>query len=371
MGLPIITMSEAKEIVRLTVSEGEKRPLFFLGKGGIGKSASIEALAKELNIGYIDIRLLLYTETDIKGIPYPDDKREYTVWLQNDILPRVERDGDKGILVFDEITSAMKSVRTAIYQLLNERRLGDYVLPEGWTLVCLGNGEEDGGDYNGLEGNFANRCSLFRVQPDIDAFKEYALLAGFNDDVIAYLNWCNEDLQTYNDDVDSEENLVFASPRSWKAVSDILNRTGNMDRITQLRIKSNIGTLVGEKFITFCDYKSAAVNIDDIINGKEVKQPKNAEAVYLTIQSLVSRMCEILALDNVSRASYREETYIKCANGVKWLLSLNKLEYAVMGIKDFITHDKVTVPTLLLSDTFDKYCPELEKFATKNKEVFR
>lgn len=371
MGLPIITMSEAKEIVKLTIEEGEKRPLFFLGKGGIGKSASIEALAKELNIGYIDIRLLLYTETDIKGIPYPDDNREYTVWLQNDILPRVERDGEKGILVFDEITSAMKSVRTAIYQLLNERRLGDYKLPDGWTVVCLGNGEEDGGDYNGLEGNFANRCSLFRVQPDIDAFKEYALLAGFNNLVIAYLNWCNSDLQTYSDDVESEENLVFASPRSWKAVSDILNRTGSMDKITQLRIKSNIGTLVGEKFITFCDYRESAIDIDDILAGKKVKQPKNSEAVYLTIQNLVSRMGDIVALDNNLIAGFSEEVLVKCSNGVKWLLGLDKLEYSVMGIKDFITYNKVAVPTLLLSDAFDSYCPELEAFATKNKEVFR
>ena len=148
--LPVVTVKQFCQIVRMQFEEGNKRPIFGLGKGGIGKTESIADLAKELNIGYIDIRLLMYSEVDLKGIPYPDEHHVSTVWLQNDILPKVERDGEKGILVLDEITSVARSVRTAAYQLLNERRLGEYILPDGWLVVCLGNGEDDGGDFQGL-----------------------------------------------------------------------------------------------------------------------------------------------------------------------------------------------------------------------------
>ena len=144
--LPTVTVEQFTTIIERQFNEGNKRPIFGLGKGGIGKTESIADLTKRLGIGYIDIRLLMYSEVDLKGIPYPNDSHTATIWLQNDILPREDRDGAKGILVLDEITSVARSVRTAAYQLLNERRLGEYVMPEGWMIVCLGNGEEDGGD---------------------------------------------------------------------------------------------------------------------------------------------------------------------------------------------------------------------------------
>lgn len=373
MSLPVISMNYAKEIIRRTLTEEEKRPLFFLGKGGIGKSEVIEHLAKdEFGVGYIDIRLLLYTETDIKGIPYPDNEKKFTIWLQNDILPRVEKHGEKGILVFDEITSANKSVRTAIYQLLNERRLGEYSLPDGWMVICLGNGEEDGGDYNGMEGNFANRCSLFRVEPDMHSFKEYGMQSGLNPMTLAYLSWCTDDLHTYDDSQSSEESLLFASPRSWKAVSDILNRTnGEIDTITELRIKSNIGTLVGEKFISFSKFKDKSIDIYEILEGRTKKVPKDKEAVFLTIQNLVVEMSKMLEKDVNNSGSASKSTMIRCGNGIKWLLSLSVMENAVMGIKDFISSGKKNVVAMLMSDSFDECCPEFEEFASKHIEMLK
>lgn len=183
--LPAVTVKQFTEIVEQQFKEGIMRPIFGLGKGGIGKTESIKDLADQLGIGYIDIRLLMYSEVDLKGIPYPNTDHTFTVWLQNNILPRVERDGERGILVLDEITSVSRSVRTAAYQLLNERRLGEYVLPAGWMVVCLGNGEEDGGDFQGMEGNFANRCSIFNVSPNLDAWKDWAYKTGINYLVLA------------------------------------------------------------------------------------------------------------------------------------------------------------------------------------------
>ena len=153
--LPTVTVEQFTTIVKRQFSEGIRRPIFGLGKGGIGKTESIAELAKEMGIGYIDVRLLLYSEVDLKGIPYPNVNHTATIWLQNDILPRADRDGERGILVFDEITSCAKSVRTAAYQLLNENRLGEYVLPAGWMIVCLGNVIRQIGKSKRVEGVFS------------------------------------------------------------------------------------------------------------------------------------------------------------------------------------------------------------------------
>ena len=124
--LPSVNVYTFTKIIELQFKEKNFRPIFGLGKGGIGKTESIMELAKKkLHIGYVDIRLLLYSETDLKGIPYPSTDHVRTIWLQNDILPTVEKDGETGILVFDEITSCARSVRTAAYLFLKERRFGD------------------------------------------------------------------------------------------------------------------------------------------------------------------------------------------------------------------------------------------------------
>lgn len=367
MGLPVISTKTMKQVVRLSVEEGEKRPLFFLGKGGIGKSKIVESVANEMGIGYIDIRLLLYTETDIKGIPYPDDAKEFTIWLQNDILPREEKDGAEGILVLDEITSAMKSVRTAIYQLLQERKLGNYVLPDGWRVVCLGNGEQDGGDFNGMEGNFANRCSMFKVEADAESFRRFGMETGINPYVLAYIGWAPGDLQTYNDDDITEEGLLFASPRSWEAVSNILNKVNKeITALDEVRIQSNIGTEVGEKFCTFIKFKESIVNIEEILKGKTKKIPEHTEAVYMTVQNLVTEMAKVVKSSDVTE----EEKIKRVGNGVRWLLSIPRLEIAIMGFKDFMDVGGVNALTITVHPDFDKVCPELEEFAKEHKEIF-
>lgn len=369
--LPTVTVDQFTTIVKRQFNEGIRRPIFGLGKGGIGKTESIADLAKELGIGYIDVRLLLYSEVDLKGIPYPNVNHTATIWLQNDILPRADRDGEKGILVFDEITSCAKSVRTAAYQLLNEGRLGEYVLPEGWMIVCLGNGEEDGGDYQGMEGNFANRCSVFNVTHNLEAWKDWAYSKGVNYLVLGYVSWRPSDLHTFTPDSESE--MLFASPRSWKAVSDVLNIYGfnKNDEITNLRILANVGSRVGNNFISFCKYKDTSVEPSEILAGKKVPEITEMEVLFLTMQGVISLMSEAVKIDKTNHGRITNGTMEKCANGIKWMIGLKSVEHQVMAVKDFVSTDRESVTQLFLSPTFNEMCPELMQFASKNNAIFK
>lgn len=369
--LPVVTVEQFTRIVEIQLSEQNYRPIFGLGKGGIGKTESIETLAKEkLNIGYIDIRLLLYAETDLKGIPYPDANHISTIWLQNNILPRADRDGKKGILVLDEITSVQRSVRTAAYQLLNERRLGDYVLPDGWLVVCLGNGEDDGGDFQGMEANFINRCSLFNVIPDVDAWKTWALSHNVNYLVTAYISWRPSDLHTYNPESDTD--MIFASPRSWKAVSDILNLHpfNQNDTINNARIMANLGTTIGNTFIAFCKYKDSAIEPADIISGKVTGfNGNNIEVMLLTMQNVINLVSDMTNRDLKMQMAITEPTVNAWINTIMWILSLEKLEYQIMGLKDLIKTNRRVANKLLLNPEFNARCPMLRQFVTANSDV--
>jgi hypothetical protein len=375
--LPSITVDTFTKIVEMQFNERNFRPIFGLGKGGIGKTESIMDLAlNKLHIGYVDVRLLLYSETDLKGIPYPSADHTRTVWLQNDILPTETRDGKSGILVFDEITSCARSVRTAAYQLLNERRLGEYVLPEGWMIVCLGNGEDDGGDYQGMEGNFANRCSVFNVVPDLDSWKLWARSHNVNPLVLGYVTWKPQDLHTYNPD--SETQTLFASPRSWTAVSNILNlhEYSVDDVVLNNRIMANIGTDIGMQFIAFCKFRSATVDPMRILIYGEKPQITQQEIIYITISSLTKIVGDAFAKDIANTGKCSLDTIKMLANAIKWVITLRK-EVAVMGFKEIINcygddrKDKDIVKETILLPDFGNLCPELGEFSRNNKEIFK
>lgn len=369
--LPSVNVYTFTKIIEMQFKEKNFRPIFGLGKGGIGKTESIMELAKKkLHIGYVDIRLLLYSETDLKGIPYPSTDHVRTIWLQNDILPTVEKDGETGILVFDEITSCARSVRTAAYQLLNERRLGEYVLPDGWMVVCLGNGEEDGGDFQGMEGNFANRCSVFNVVPDVEAWKLWANSNNVNPLVIGYVSWKPGDLHSY--DPENETELLFASPRSWTAVSNILNANefDANDAILCSRLEANLGLRVGQQFIAFCKYKDKTIDPRRIVINGEKPDIKEQEVLYITISSVIKIVGDKAVEELKNQGGVTRETLGMLANALNWILSLNK-EYAVMGFKDLINYSDVNMRSIIMMPDFLKVCPALPQFANNNKEIFR
>ena len=369
--LPSVTVETFTQIVKMQLEENNYRPIFGLGKGGIGKSESLHDLAvNDLKIGYIDIRLLLYTETDLKGIPYPNTEHSKTIWLQNDILPNEDRDGKKGILVLDEITSAARSVRTAAYQLLNERKLGEYKLPDEWLIICLGNGEEDGGDYQGMEGNFANRCSVYEVVPNLEAFKVWAFKNGIHPLVSGYVSFKPQDLHSYNPE--SETDLLFASPRSWAAVSDILNKH-NFDednKVLQARIVGNLGQNVGYSFLAFCKYSNKTIDPMLILNGQQSPIIDTLEVINITVQSIIKILGDKIKEEVSQMNGISEQTVIWLANGLKWILSLKK-EFAVMGFKDLISYDMNIIPRLVMNANVQRACPELIKFANENAEIFK
>lgn len=368
--LPSVTVKEFTDIIKMQLEEDNYRPVFGLGKGGIGKTESLKDLAvNDLGIGYIDIRLLLYTETDLKGIPYPDETHTKTIWLQNNILPIAERDGERGILVLDEITSANRSIRTAAYQLLNERKLGEYVLPDKWLIVCIGNGEEDGGDYQGMEGNFANRCSVFNVVPNVEAWKDWAIANGVNPLVIGYITFKPQDLHSFNPE--AENDILFASPRSWKAVSDILNKhefdEGN--NILIRRIVASIGHRVGYSFVAYCKLKNKVIDPYRIVNNGEMPVVNGVEITTITIQSVIKIVGELIKEDVRNTNEISSVTVGKLANAIKWIISL-KVEYAVMGIKDLIRYKPDIISKVLLNSQFHQYCPDFKKFVKNNSNIF-
>ncbi|MCC6347308.1 MAG: AAA family ATPase, partial [Nitrospirales bacterium] len=114
--------------------------LFIWGPPGVGKSTMVREVTEELGIGLLDVRAAQLESIDLRGFPVIDPETNLASWKAfMNVLPHPKIHGGKGILFLDELNLATLDVQKACYQLINDRKVGDYALPEGWRIIAAGN----------------------------------------------------------------------------------------------------------------------------------------------------------------------------------------------------------------------------------------
>ena len=195
------------------------RPAFIWGAPGVGKSAVVRALGADLERPVIDIRAPLLDPTDLRGIPAVVNGR--AVWAPPSFLPR---EGDEpGILFFDELNAAPPLVQASLYQLVLDRRVGEYELPSGWSIIAAGNRAEDKSVVYRMPSALANRFAHIDFEAHFDDWSEWAGLAGVSPTVISFLGIRRELLAPKASETDG---IAFATPRSWHMLSDAFKVIG-------------------------------------------------------------------------------------------------------------------------------------------------
>lgn len=284
-------------------------PVLALGKAGIGKTEMFRGLAKELGIGFKEIRLVNYTETDLVGLPYKNEDN-MTSHAANDLFPIAERDGDKGILLVDEFTSATRQVQVPILQLTDvSRSIGSYHLPDGWKIIIAGNGPSDGGTFNDLPGTVISRSSCYYVVPAADAWLDWAATHNIHPYVRAYVSRTPSAIHGYVADQDYDR--AFPCPRAWTNLSRELydydravaaNNGSNMPSVITCLVASYVGRKTAVDFLDFISYRSQMVDAQRILKEGEKCATHiydlNANALWLTlgflaedVKNLVSEAC--------------------------------------------------------------------------------
>ena len=194
----------------------QKLPVFIWGAPGIGKSSIVKAIAKEQELEFLDLRLSLLDPTDLKGIPFFNAETNEGVWAKPSFLP--SNPDSKGILFLDEINTAPPAVQASAYQLILDRKVGEYELPEGWSIIAAGNRENDRGVVYKMPPPLANRFVHFEMEVDFDDWKAWAYSAKIDASIIGYLAYDKSMLFTF--DATSNEKS-FATPRSWEYVDSL------------------------------------------------------------------------------------------------------------------------------------------------------
>jgi len=308
----------------------KKRPLFLWGPPGIGKSDIVRQITDSFtNAHLIDIRLSLWEPTDIKGIPYFDSNSGTMVWGAPSELPSAEfaAQFDNIVLFLDEMNSAAPSVQAAAYQLILNRRVGTYKLPDNVVIVAAGNREADKGVTYRMPAPLANRFIHLELRVDFNDWFQWAVDNRIHKDVVGYLTFAKKDLYDFDPKSPSRS---FATPRSWSFVSELLE-DGIDDNTTTDLVSGAVGEGLAVKFMAHRKVASSMPNPTDILLGK-VKEMKTKEisAMY----SLTISLCyELKEAADKNDKKFDD----KVNNFLRFAMDNFETELVVMGIKLALT----------------------------------
>lgn len=338
---------------------------FIWGPPGIGKSAVLKKVAEDLGMDFVDIRLSQMEPTDIRGIPFPDEEivDGETVkgirWSAPLVLPR-HKDA-KVMILLDEFNSAPPSVQAAAYQLVLDRKLGEYEVPKGCVIIAAGNRETDKGVTFRMPTPLANRFVHIEMRHDFDDWQAHALESKFNKDVVGFLTAFKNKLFQFEANSASRG---FATPRSWEFVSRIVD--GNPD-LPEAVVTTMVAGAIGDgNGIEFMEYRRNAADLpnpDDILAGKN---PTLNRVDVSLCYALTTALCyqlreESEKIAKAGKPKDQHENWIKRAdNFIAYMLQHFQPEICVMGVK----------AALKLQLGFSaKQMPSFAKFAEKYKNL--
>ncbi|MBF0470292.1 MAG: AAA family ATPase [Gammaproteobacteria bacterium] len=268
----------------LGMKEGFHTPVMLWGPPGVGKSQIVLQVGIKHQVEVVDIRLSQMEPSDLRGIPFRNGA--LVEWAVPLLLPNDGRNGSRGILFLDEITSAPPSVSAAAYQLILDRRLGEYRVPDGWAIIAAGNRQGDRGVTYTMPAPLANRFSHFEVDVHLDDWVEWAYLNGIDEAIIAFLRFRPELLF----DFDPAHNPVaFPSPRSWEFAHRALKKFSHRPALLLESLQACVGTVAGIELNAFVENLENLPDIDAILRGEEVEIPAEIDLQYAVASALVGR----------------------------------------------------------------------------------
>jgi len=284
----------------IKIAYSKKKPLMITGGIGIGKSVSVKTAAKTIasqmgkkysenpkdinnpdKFCLIDIRVSQLEPSDMRGLPKID--KNSTRWVLPNWLPKT----GQGIIMLDELNLAFPSILSSAYQLILDRRLGDYILPEGYTVFAAGNRIEDKANIFELPAPLANRfihCEL--AVPTREEWVNWALNNDIDNRIISFINFNSKYLYSFNSKYSDK---AFSTPRTLEMASSLIKNEKDMDTVDML-----VASTLGEAFaVEFGAYLKIANKIDvqKILDNKE-EFPLETSKRYAVITKIAEKYKE-------------------------------------------------------------------------------
>ena len=335
----------------------KKRPMFLWGPPGIGKSEVVADITAELGGFMIDLRLGQMDPTDIRGIPFYNKEQGKMDWAPPIDLPDAELASQYPVIVLfmDEMNSAAPAVQAAAYQLVLNRRIGKYHLPDNVVMIAAGNRESDKGVTYRMPTPLANRFVHVEMRADFATWQEWAVKSQIHKDVVGYLSFAKQDL--YDFDAKSSSR-AFATPRSWVFVSELLEDEDLDDVTATDLIAGTVGEGLAVKFQAHRKIAGKLPRAEDVLSGKEKElQVKEVSAMYSLVISLCYELKDALEVRKVKDSEF----HAMADNFFAYMMKNFETELVVMGARIALTTNNLPFQPTKLKN-FDEFHQRYGKY---------
>ncbi|MCH2163406.1 MAG: MoxR family ATPase [Marinovum sp.] len=251
------------------------------GRPGIGKSQIVATLAEDIGARLFDLRLTTIEPQDLRGLPYYDHETRKTVWYRPEDLP--DDTGSPSILFLDELTAAAPHLQPTVYGLLQERRVGQHVLPKSVMIIAAGNTVDDGAVAYEMGTALSDRLIHLQVVADAkDWLEHYAVQASIAPAVSAFLR-ARPDLLDTTETTLRRGETIACTPRAWERVSQIMLSVSDKS-LRMAMIAGTVGAAPAAEFGQVAEEIEALVAVDELLS---LPRSKRSDAYPKTLNGLV------------------------------------------------------------------------------------
>lgn len=272
-----------------------QRPVFLVGAPGIGKTAIMSQVARELGIGMVSYSMTHHTRQSALGLPSIEEKEfdghtykasEYTMSeIVAAIYDYMSNTGlRQGILFLDEINCVSETLYPSMLQFLQFKTFGKHKVPDDWVIVCAGNPPEYNRSVHEFDIVTLDRLREIDVEPDYGVWKNYAKEQGLHPAVTTFLEAKNDCF--YKVESKPGGGKSFVTARGWEDLADIiatyeqLGKPVNRDLFAQFLKDEDIADQFAVYYTLFEKYRSD-YQVGKILSGYATdairKRAKEAE----------------------------------------------------------------------------------------------
>lgn len=262
------------------------RTPFIWGDPGIGKSDIMRAVAANLKLELVDARLSIYDPTDLKGFPVV--KGTGKTQAMHFVPPAILPTKGKGILFLDELPAAPPAVQAAAYQLILDKKLGEYELPPGWTIVAAGNHARNGGVHYSLAPALANRFIHIEMECSQEDWDAWAAQNDISDITRAFIRF--RPALIHNMEA-RKTGMAFPSPRSWAFADDIVKQRLGVTEELEL-LKGTVGEGAAVEYLAFMKTARELPSSSEILLSPDTAPVPTSPAAKHAVVVMLERRAE-------------------------------------------------------------------------------
>jgi hypothetical protein len=257
---------------------GQRWPAFIWGPPGIGKSALVHEVSRKAGLQVLDLRASLLDPTDLRGIPAIVNNQ--AVWCPPSFLP--SENVSPGVLFLDEINAAPPLVQASLYQLVLDRRVGEYVLPDGWSIIAAGNRQSDRAVTFRMSSALSNRFVHLEFDVDTNDWRDWAIKSKVHPMVLAFIGFKPGLLRE-----DPLEASAFPTPRAWEMLSDVIKKFGGVNESADV-VAGIVGSGAATEFLAFVKKAMSIRQLEEIVLKPETALlPKTLDGLHVLTTWLV------------------------------------------------------------------------------------